>query len=131
LNDLQVQRLRLTYNTDDLMKVTALALMVAHVLAFVWAGVLRKKLAPVLALNLLVSAGVAIYWLPRLTQLFNYIDLVTAFVGFEFFVLATSLLAIAGRRVAPALIWLQFVAHSLLIAAALTFITTFKITRLI
>ena len=121
----------MTYNTDDLIKATALALMGAHVLAFFWAGVLRRKLAPVLALNLLVSAGVAIYWLPRLTQLFNDIDLVTAFVGFEFLVLITSLVAVAGRRVPPAVIWLEFVAHSLLIAAALTFMVTFKITRLI
>ena len=121
----------MTYTTDDLIKVTALALMAAHILAFLWAGVLRKKLAPVLALNLLVSAGVAIYWLPRLTELFDDIDLVTAFVGFEFFVLATSLVAVAGRRVPPAVIWLEFVAHSLLIAAALTFMVTFKITRLI
>ena len=121
----------MTYSTDDLIKVTVLALVVAHVLAFFWAGVLRRKLAPVLALNLLVSAGVAIYWLPRLTQLFDYVDLVTAFVGFEFLVLITSLVAVAGRRVPAAVIWLEFAAHSLLIVAALTFMVTFKITRLI
>ena len=121
----------MTYSTDDLIKVTVLALVVAHVLAFFWAGVLRRKLAPVLALNLLVSAGVAIYWLPRLTQLFDYVDLVTAFVGFEFLVLITSLVAVAGRRVPPAVIWLEFGAHSLLIVGALIFMSTFKITRLI
>ena len=121
----------MTYTTGDVIKVTALALMAAHILAFLWAGVLRKKLAPVLALNLLVSAGVAIYWLPRLSDMFDDIDLVTAFVGFEFVVLATSLVAVAGRRVPTAVIWLEFGAHSLLIAGALTFMVTFKITRLI
>src|SRR5436190_5887928 len=90
---------RTTYTMDDFLKATVLALMAAHLVAFLWAGVLRKGLAPVLALNLIVSAGVAVYWLPRMADLFNDIDLVTAFVGFEFFVLATSLLGVARRHV--------------------------------
>ncbi len=37
----------------------------------------------VVGLNLLVSAGVMIYWAPRFSELFGYIDIVLAFVGFE------------------------------------------------
>jgi len=121
----------MTYTMDAILKATVLALIAAHLVALLWAGVLRKGLAPVLALNLIVSAGVAVYWLPRITQLFNYIDLVTAFVGFEFLVLGTSLLAVGRRRVPAALIWLEFLAHGLLLAGALAFMVTFKITRLI
>ena len=109
----------------------ASTLLVAHIIAFLWAGVLRKGLFPILALNFIVSAGVVIYWLPRISELLNYVDILSAFVVFEFIVLATSLAALGRLRVLPALIWLEFVAHGLMIVSGLMFMLTFKITRLI
>jgi hypothetical protein len=109
----------------------ALALLIAHVGALVWSGWLRKGIAPVLALNLLLSGGVAIYWGLHITELPNYIDAVWAFVAFEFVVLVTSLLAVFRGRVPQAAIWIEFTAHALMTAAAFLFILTFRITRLI
>jgi hypothetical protein len=115
---------------DDIVKAIASALMLAHIAAFIWAGLLRKGIAPVLALNFLVSAGVVIYWTPRISELFNYVDATQAFVGFELVVLGTSLFAVSRFRVARPLIWIAFAAHTLFIAATLTFMFTFKMTRL-
>jgi hypothetical protein len=111
---------------DDIVKAIASALMVAHVAALIWAGVLRRGIAPVLALNILVSAGVIVYWIPRISELFNYVDAMQAFVGFELVVMATSLLAVGRIRVPRALIWIEFAAHALFVAAALAFMFTFK-----
>ena len=118
-------------NMDQVVEVIASALMLAHVGAFIWAGLLRKGTAPVLALNLLVSAGVVVYWALRISELFQYFDIVQAFVGFELIVLGTSLFAVSRFRVPRVLIWIEFAAHALLIAATLTFMFTFKMTRLI
>ncbi len=49
-----------------------------------------------------------------------------AFVGFELVVMATSLLAVGRIRVPRALIWIEFAAHALFVAAALAFMFTFK-----
>jgi hypothetical protein len=51
---------------DDIVKAIALALMLAHIAAYIWAGLLRKGIAPVLALNFLVSVGVVIYCIPQI-----------------------------------------------------------------
>lgn len=119
------------YDMDEIVKATASALMLAHIVAFIWAGLLRKGIAPVLALNFLVSAGVVIYWALRISELFHYVDIVWAFVGFELVVLGTSLFAVSRFRVPRPMIWIEFAAHALLIAATLTFMFTFKMTRLI
>jgi hypothetical protein len=109
----------------------ALALLLAHVGVLVWSGWLRKTIAPVLALNLVISAGVALYWAPHLGELGDYIPMVWAFVAFEFVVLVTSLLAVFRVRVPHAVIWIEFAAHGFLTAVAFLFILTFRITRLI
>jgi hypothetical protein len=116
---------------DDIVKAIAVALLLAHIGALAWSGWLRKGIAPVLALNLLVSGSVAIYWGLHIAELGNYIEAVWTFVAFEFVVLVTSLLAVFRLRVPQAAIWIEFVAHALMTAAAVLFILTFRITRLI
>jgi hypothetical protein len=116
---------------DDIVKTIASALMLAHIAAFVWAGVLRRGIAPVLALNILVSVGVIAYWIPRISELFHYVDAMQGFVGFELAVMATSLLAVGRFRVPRALIWIEFAVHALFVAATLAFMFTFKLTRLV
>jgi len=116
---------------DQIVETVATLLLLAHAGVFVWAGLLRKGMASVLALNLIVSVGVAIYWAPHISELLKFADLVQAFVGFELFVLGTSLLAVSRVRVPHTLIWFEFAAHALFAAIALTFMFTFKMDRLI
>jgi hypothetical protein len=119
------------FSADDIVKAIATALLLAHIGALVWSGWLRKGIAPVLALNLLVSASVVIYWGLRITELANYVDVVWAFVAFELVGLVTSLLAVFRVRVPQAAIWIEFTAHALMTAAAVLFMLTFHLTRLI
>lgn len=118
-------------SVDQIVQAVAILLLLAHVSAFVWAGLLRKGIAPIITLNLIVSAGTIIYWAPHFAELLGSVDVVLAFVGFEVSVFATSLMAISRVRVPRAIIWIEFAANALLVAAALTFILTFKINRLI
>lgn len=118
-------------SADQIVEATAALLLLAHLGALIWAGVLRKGMASVLGLNAIVSAGVVIYWAPHIPELLKYVDMMLAFVGFEALVLGTSLLAIGRIRVPRALIWFEFAVHALLIVAALAFMFTFKINRLI
>ncbi len=121
----------LPLSSDDIVKLTAVALMIAHIGVLVWSGWLRKGIAPVIALNLLISASVTIDWTRRLSDLEGSIELVWVFVGFELAVLLTSLLAVFRVRVPQAVIWTAFVAHGLMTGAALLFMLTFHLTRLI
>jgi len=116
---------------DQIVETVATLLLLAHVGVFIWAGLLRKGIASVLALNVIVSAGVALYWAPHVSELLKYADIEQAFVGFELFVLGTSLLAVSRVRVPRALIWFEFAAHALFAAMALAFMLTFKMDRLI
>ena len=115
---------------DEIVDVIASALMLAHVAALVWSGWLRKGIAPVIVLNLLVSTGVVIYWAPHISELLHYVDAVWAFVAFELAVFITSILVVFRVHVPRAVIWIEFSVHVLLIAATLTFMFTFKLTRL-
>jgi hypothetical protein len=117
--------------SDQVVKVIAIALTLAHIGVLVWSGWLRKGIAPVLVLNLLVSGGVVIYWGLNVTDLVGSIELVWAFVAFELLVMVTSLLAIFRLRMPQAVIWIEFAAHALLTGLALLFILTFHLTRLI
>ena len=121
----------LSLSTDEIVEVIASILMFAHISALIWFIWLRREIVPVLTLNLLVSSGVMIYWTPRFGELLRYVDVTWAFVALEFVVFATSLVAIFKIRVPRAVIWTQFAMHSTLIAAALVFMFTFKLTRLI
>jgi hypothetical protein len=85
----------------------------------------------VIAVNLAVSGGVSTWWAPHLTELGNYIEAVWIFVGFEFAVLAISLLALFRVRIPHWLLWAAFAANALLAMAALVLMLTFKLDRLI
>jgi hypothetical protein len=115
---------------DDIVKTIAVTLMLAHGGALISATALRKGIIPIQLLNLLLSAGVVVYWAPRLSELFHYVDAVTAFVAFELVVLASSILALCGIRVPHVVIWVEFAAQAILNAAALWLIFnfTFKMT---
>jgi hypothetical protein len=115
---------------DDIVKAIAVALLFAHVAVLVVVLRSRGKIGWMIGLNLLVSAGVMIYWAPRLSELFGYVDLVVVFVGFELVVLIVSILAALRVRIPPAIHWTAFAANALLSVNALVFMLTFRITRL-
>jgi hypothetical protein len=116
---------------DHYFGIIALALLLAHIGALVWSGWLRKGLGPVLALNLIMSGSVAIYWGLHVAELPDYIEMVWAFVAFELVVLVTSLLVLFRVRVPQVAVWIEFTAHALMTTVAFLFILTFQITRLI
>ena len=118
--------------TDDLVKAIVVAVVIAHAGVLLWAAILRKGIASVIWLNLLISAPVVLYWVPMAPQVFDYVPAVWCFLAFELAVLATSLLAVFHiLGIPPAVIWAEFLGHFLLGAAALVFILTFRVTRLI
>jgi hypothetical protein len=118
-----------TLSEDQIVQLMIWASVFAHFGLIVW-YLYRRKLAPVLLVNVLVSGGVMAYWMPRLGELFHYVDMVGVFVAFEFAVLATSIAAFAKVRVPRALILAEFTGNAILSASALYFVLTFTITRL-
>jgi hypothetical protein len=119
-----------TLSEDQIVQLIVWASVFAHLGVLVWYW-FRRNLTPVLALNLLLSGGVMAYWAPRLGELFNYVDMVGAFVAFEVAVLATTIAALTKVRVPAALILAAFAGNTILSAGALYFLLTFTITRLI
>ena len=120
-----------SFDLDHVIGLIVSALLLAHIGALVWAGWLRNGRAPVLALNLFISGGAVLYWGLHIADLEGSIDLVWAFVAYEFVVLVTSLLAVIRMRVPQFAIWIEFAAHALMNGLALLFILTFHLTRLI
>jgi hypothetical protein len=118
-------------NIDDVAKLVTIALVLAHLAALIAVLGFHTRFQWVVWLNLLVSAGVMLYWAPRFSELFGYIDMVMAFVGFELAVLIVSVLAVLRIRIPPAIHWIAFTANALLSINALVFMLTFRITRLI
>jgi len=116
---------------DTFIPAIVVGVVVLHGIALLWSAVLRKGTTPVLWLNLLVSASVAAYWAPHLLEMFDYVPAAQVFAAFECVVLVTSLLAVFRIRVPRAVIWAEFGADFLLSAAALVFVVTFKVNRLI
>ena len=108
----------------------AYPLMFAHIVALIWFVWRRWEIAPLLGANLLVSGGVLVYWATRFDALLHDVDTDWLFVAFEIAVFATSLSAVLRIRVPRAIILAEFALQMILIAAALVFIITFKITRL-
>jgi hypothetical protein len=115
---------------DDIAKFITVALLLAHIAVLIAVLRFRARLGWMVGLNLLVSAGVMIYWAPRFSELFGYVDIVLAFVGFELAVLTVSILAALRVRIPPAIHWIAFAANALLSVNALIFMLTFRITRL-
>jgi hypothetical protein len=114
-------------SADNIVKLVAIGLVLAHVVVALF---LRRRIGWVIALNLLVSAGVVAYWLPDIAELPGYVPLVWAFVAFEVVALVISASALLAR-VPPALLWIVFAIHAALAVAAVVFIVTFRIDRLI
>jgi hypothetical protein len=115
---------------DQLIQLIAVVLPLAHAAALIAVLRSRARFSWIVNLNLLVSAGVMIYWAPRVSQLFGYVDMVMAFVGFELAVLVVSVLARLRVRIPNAVHWIAFAANTLLSVNALIFMLTFRITRL-
>lgn len=115
---------------DDLVKAVAVALLLAHIVVLISVLRFRARMSWVVGLNLLVSAGVMVYWAPRFSELFGYVDMILAFFGFELAVLIASTIAALRGRVPAAIHWIAFTANALLSAAAATFMFTFQMTRL-
>ena len=108
----------------------AYPLMLAHIIALGW-FLFRRAIAPLLALNLLVSGGVLVSWALRFDAVVHDTETVWAVVAFEIAAFAVSVAAIFGARVPRAVVVAAFAAQMALIAAAIFFIVTFKVTRLI
>ena len=106
-------------------------LMLAHVVALVWFFWRRRDITPILAVNFLVSGGVMATWVLRFDEVTHDVSTNWAVVAFEIAVFATSLAALFGMRVPRAVIFAEFALQMMLIAVALYFIITFKITRVI
>lgn len=115
---------------DDLVKAVAVALLLAHIVVLISVLRFRARMSWVVGLNLLVSAGVMIYWAPRFSELFGYVDIVLAFVGFELAALIASVMAVFRAPIPSAIHWIAFTANALLSAAAAIFMFTFQMTRL-
>jgi|ERR1700733_956587 len=118
-------------SNDLIVEVIALALMLSHVAALVWAGWMRRGAWPVVALNLIEGGGVSAWWAPRLGELGHYIEAVWVFVAFEFILLVITLPALFRIRVPAILIWIGFIANTVLVITALVFMFAFRINRLI
>ena len=112
---------------DDIVKAVPIALLLAHIAVLIWR---RDGIGWVTGLNLLVSAGVTFYWAVNISELPGSAELVWAFIGFELAVLIVSGLAAFQVRIPAAVLWTAFAAHAALAAAALFFMLTFRIDRL-
>lgn len=113
-------------SADNFVEVIAITLLLAHVAIALW---LRGQIGWAIALNLLVSAGVVAYWLPNISDLSGSIPLVQIFIAYEFVVLVVSAAALLVR-VPPAILWAAFAVHAAFSAAAVIFMFTFRMTRL-
>jgi hypothetical protein len=116
---------------DNIVEAVTVALLLAHIGVLIAVLRFHARMGWIVGLNLLVSAGVMLYWAPRFSELFGYVDMVLAFVGFELAVLTVSVLAASRVRIPPAIHWIAFAANALLSVNALVFMLTFRITRLI
>lgn len=116
---------------DQLAMLIAAVLMAAHIGVFVWSGILRKGIVPVVALDLVISGTIVLDWARRIDDLLGSIELVWVWLGFELVVVITSIVALTRLGVPRALPWIAFGVHWLLVAGALYLMFTFKITRLI
>ena len=108
---------------------TVLALLI-HIGALSFA-MRRRTIQPVAWLNLLVAAGVWLYWLPQVGRVIELRDFQgMALLAFALAAAVTSLVAIAGWRVPSLLIGLFFAVQAVACLLAVAFAFTFRMTRL-
>ncbi|GEM_PF-6994410 len=112
-------------NPDHIAQVVAVALLAAHLGVAVWR---RQWIAP---LNLLVSAGVTAFWAFNIPELIGDVTAVWVWAFLETVILAISALAVAGRRMPPAVLWTCFAVHVAVTALFALFMFTFKMERMI
>jgi len=104
-----------------------------HVGVLVCAGVLKRGLAPVYLLNLVLAIGALAYWLPRGTVVFKspWDAQAVVLMVFEIIIVASSLAAFVGWRIPAAIIWTEFGIHFCLSLFLTVFAWFFKMTRLL
>jgi hypothetical protein len=109
---------------DDIAKAVSIALLVTYLGAAVWR---RQWVAP---LNLIVAAGVTVFWTFNISELSGSVAAVWVFAGVEVVILAVSALAVLGYRVPAAAVWLGFAVHVVLTALFALFMFTFRMERM-
>ena len=115
---------------DQIVRIVAVALLAVQLGVLAWTLWTRADARLLVLLNLVTSAVVVAWWAPHFTDIGNYVAAVWVFVALEIAVFATSLLATFHMRVPAWLIWTEFSVQTLLVAALVLFIFTFRITRL-
>lgn len=116
---------------DTLAQIVLFALAIVQIGALVWAGA-RRTSKPIRLVNLVLAGAAVIWWLPDIGKLVSdyYVDLVPAWVGFEFCVLIASGLAVTGIRVPGVIAWAAFAAHCCIIGLMLLYMLTFSMTMM-
>ncbi|HEX4859998.1 MAG TPA: hypothetical protein VFV07_02095 [Rhizomicrobium sp.] len=109
---------------DDIAKIVSIALLAAHLGVGIWR---RQWIAP---LNLLVSAGVTAFWAFNIHELMGDVAAVWVWAFLETVILAISALAVAGRRMPVAVLWISFGVHVAVTALFAIFMFTFKMERM-
>jgi|HubBroStandDraft_5_1064220.scaffolds.fasta_scaffold88390_1 hypothetical protein len=111
-------------NPDHIAQAVTIALLAIHLGVGVWR---RQWIAP---LNLLVSAGVTAFWAFNIHELMGDVAAVWVWAFLETVILAISALAVAGRRMPAAVLWISFAAHVAVTALFALFMFTFKMDRM-
>jgi hypothetical protein len=109
---------------DDIAKIVSVALLAIHLGVGIWR---RQWIAP---LNLLVSAGVTAFWAFNIHALMGDVSAVWVWAFLETVILAISALAVAGRRMPVAVLWISFAAHVAVMALFALFMFTFEMDRM-
>ena len=107
--------------------------LAAHLAAFAWLTWTRRDIGALLCCNLAVSAAVLVHQVSRLRYiLLAPVDwAVMALLAFEAVVLVMAAWSFGGRRVPGLVSCAAGAVHLVACAAALLFMLTFRMTRLI
>jgi hypothetical protein len=105
---------------DDIAKIVSVLLLLSYF------GVAVSRRAWLAPLNLLVSAGVTIFWALHVPELQGAVAAVKIFAAIEVVILITSALAVLGRRMPAAVLWTGFAVHVAVTALFALFMFTFR-----
>ena len=112
-------------------KATTIFIVLAHVIALIWAVGLRRGLLPVLGLNVIVAAGIFAYNASYLSIMLRYADYAQlALMAFAFATFIISTAALFGLQIPVALIWIAFGGNFTLSVVLMAFALLFKMNRL-
>ena len=117
---------------DEYMGAGAAAVIVlAHVLAFSWAVILRKGMTPALVVNLVLSAAILAYNADHLGIMLQYADVAPlALVVYAAAALVCAACALYGLLIPAWINWTVFAVNFGLSVLLLAFLTFFRMTRL-